>query len=239
MLSIGQMMPLLAFFALQASGYNPSQSSTHTHIIHSIDTINSIPTVQKIVKDKSTKKESPIMFIMLIINGFLWSCYGILNDDTVIIISNGVCVILGILYTAIFYQYCSNKQNIIKLVQISFATVTLIFLFTFFSQPEFAVNSLGLLGGLSAILLMSSPLAVMKMVIKEQTSIYLPIPTVITTFINALSWLLYGIANQDPFIWFPNGIGLLAAIVQVCLLFAFERVIPDREPTLQEVSQLL
>merc|ERR1719336_239622 len=189
MLSVGEMMPLLAFFALQASG---------------------IPTIRKIIDDKSTKKESPLMFVMLVVNGFLWSMYGILNDDAVIIISNGISVILGIIYTAIFYQYCANKASIVKLVQLAFAIITLLFLFTFFSQPEFAVNSLGLLGGLSAILLMSSPLAVMKMVIKEQTSIYLPIPTVITTFINALSWLLYGITNQDPFVWFPNGIGLLA-----------------------------
>eukprot|EP01084_Bolivina_argentea_P135540 238812_1 len=210
-------MPLLAYFAVQASG---------------------IPTIRKIINDKSTKKENPLLFIMLVVNGFVWSCYGILTDDSVILITNATGVILGIIYSAIFYQYCPNKQYMIKLVQGSFATITILFLFTFFSDPQFAVNSLGLLGSLSAILLMSSPLVVMQMVIKEKTSIYLPVPTVIATFINALSWLLYGVTVKDPYVWFPNGIGLLAAIVQVCLLFAYEREIPDK-PTLEEVGQLL
>merc|ERR1719336_1047917 len=92
-----------------------------------------------------------------------------------------------------------------KYVQISFAVITMLFLFTFFSDPTFCVNTLGLIGSLSAILLMASPLAVMKAVVRDQTSIYLPIPTVVTTFINALTWLLYGIVVGDAFIWFPNG----------------------------------
>lgn len=212
-------MPLMAYFAVQISG---------------------IPTIRQIIRDKSTKKESPLMFIMLVNNGFVWSCYGILNDDTVILVSNASGVILGIIYCAIFYQYCPNKdkQGMVKLVQASFGVITLLFFFAFFSDPQFAMNTLGLLGCLSAILLNSSPLAVMKMVIRDQTSIYLPIPTVITTFINALSWLLYGIIVKDPYVWFPNGISLLSAIVQVGLLFIYEREIPDK-PTLEEVGQLL
>eukprot|EP01084_Bolivina_argentea_P190569 327444_1 len=137
------------------------------------------------------------MFVMLVVNGFVWSCYGILSDQSVILISNASGVILGIIYCAIFYQYCPNKQPMQKLVQGSFAIITILFLFTLYSEPEFAVNCLGLLGSLSAILLMSSPLAVMNKVIRDETSIYLPIPAVITTFINALSWLLYGVVVKD------------------------------------------
>ena len=217
MLSLGQLMPLLAYFGVQISG---------------------IPTIRKIVNEKSTKKESPLMFIMLVNNGFVWSCYGILNDDPVILISNACGVILGIIYSAIFYQYCPNKQQMVKLVQASFGVITILFFFAFFSDPQFAVNTLGLLGALSAILLMSSPLAVMRQVIKDETSIYLPIPTVITTFINALSWLIYGLIVKDPYVFIPNGLGLIAAIVQVGLLFVYEREIPDK-PTLEEVGQLL
>merc|ERR1719499_1248457 len=217
MLSFAQLMPLLAYFGVQASG---------------------IPTIQRIVKDKSTKKESPIMFLMLVNNGFVWACYGILSDDSVILISNACGVMLGIVYSAIFYQYTPNKAQMTKYVQMSFIVITMLFLFTFFSDPTFCVNTLGLIGSLSAILLMASPLAVMKAVVRDQTSIYLPVPTVVTTFINALTWLLYGIVVGDAFIWFPNGMGLLASIVQVCLLFAYPRVIPDK-PTVEEVGQLL
>eukprot|EP00484_Ammonia_sp_Unknown_P022617 CAMPEP_0197025486 /NCGR_PEP_ID=MMETSP1384-20130603/5807_1 /TAXON_ID=29189 /ORGANISM="Ammonia sp." /LENGTH=217 /DNA_ID=CAMNT_0042454019 /DNA_START=24 /DNA_END=677 /DNA_ORIENTATION=+ len=217
MLTFGQLIPLLAYFGVQASG---------------------IPTIRKIINEKSTKSENPLMFVMLVVNGFVWACYGILAAESVVLISNATGVILGIIYCAIFYQFCPNKQQMFKLIQASFAIITILFLFTFFSEPLFAVNCLGLLGSLSAILLMSSPLAVMNAVIRDQTSIYLPIPTVVTTFINALSWLLYGIVVKDPFIWFPNAIGLLAAIVQVGLLFAFEREMPDK-PTVDEVGQLL
>mmetsp|Transcript_17971 Transcript_17971/g.28413 ORF Transcript_17971/g.28413 Transcript_17971/m.28413 type:complete len:218 (+) Transcript_17971:38-691(+) len=217
MLTFGQIFPLLAYFGVQASG---------------------VPTIRKIVRDKSTKEENPLVFAMLVVNGFVWSCYGILTGDEVICISNGSGIVFGIIYCAIFYQYCPDKLRMKKLSQLSFTAITVIFVFAFFTDATFAEKSMGTIGSLTSILLMSSPLATIRHVIRDQTSIYLPVYTVIATFINALSWLLYGCFVRDVFIWFPNGVSLLAAIVQVAFLFIYEREHPDK-PTVEEVGQLL
>ena len=55
----------------------------------------------------------------LILDSFR-ACYGILSEDAVILITNASGVIMGIVYSAIFYQYTPNKPQMTKYVQTSF-----------------------------------------------------------------------------------------------------------------------
>lgn len=222
MLSFGEFLPLLAYLGVQLSG---------------------IPTILTIIRNKCiAKKDNPYLFLMLVINGFVWCLYAILIEDKVILISNGSGVALGIIYSSIFYQYSNATQKQVMQKYISIV-ILLISLFFFGTYLQFMIDiHLGFLGSVCAIILMSSPLSMMRAVIRDRTSIYLPIPTVITTFFNALSWLLYGVILKDPFVWFPNGVGLLASIVQLCLLFAYPRDVfhfDDDKPSVAEVGQLL
>ena len=62
-------------------------------------------------------------------------------------------------------------------------------------------GALGYLGCSLAVILMGSPLATLKTVLTERSTASLPFFTSVTTWLNALSWMLYGslIAN-DPMV---------------------------------------
>ena len=81
---------------------------------------------------------------------------------------------------------------------------------------------LGLVGVCLSVILMGSPLATLHTVIKERSTNSLPFLTSATTFLNALSWTLYGVIEvNDPILYIPNIIGLLLATVQLCLFVVY------------------
>ena len=218
MLDLVETAPLIAFFGL---------------------VLSSIPNIRKIYLKKSVSNEdNPIIFVSLVCNGFLWTMYGILTFSNLVIFTNCIGLFVGIFYSAVYYQYCQNqglRAKFITLVQATLLTSTIFFLVATMLETENAANFIGFLASLSSVLLNASPLSVVKSVITNKTSIYLPIPTVIATFFNALSWLLYGIYHNDSYIWLPNIFGLLSALTQIFLLFIFPRKpMPIDKPTKDE-----
>ena len=207
MITLGEGIPLVCYFALVLSG---------------------VPNIRKIYLKKAVSSDdNPLIFVSLVSNGFLWCMYGILTFNTLLIFTNTVGLIVGIFYSAVYYQYCQNKNlrtKFITMVQATLIINTVLFVGATMLETENAANFIGFLSSLSSVLLMSSPLSVVRSVIANKTSIYLPIPTVIATFANALSWLLYGVFNKDTFIWLPNVLGLLSALTQIVLLFVFPRI---------------
>lgn len=79
---------------------------------------------------------------------------------------------------------------------------------------------LGLIGCALAVILAGSPLATLANVIKEKTTKSLSFNFTFATWMNAISWLLYGVlVANDPMIYGPNAFGLFLASIQL-LLFA-------------------
>jgi len=85
-----------------------------------------------------------------------------------------------------------------------------------------AAHVIGLTGCTCAVLLMSSPLAVIRTIIKEKNTSAMPFATSLATFLNALSWSSYGyLVAQDAMIWAPNMMGLASACVQMALFVKY------------------
>lgn len=83
-------------------------------------------------------------------------------------------------------------------------------------------HMLGLLGCFMAVILSGSPLATLKTVITSRSTASIPFSMSISTWLNALSWLLYGIiVANDPMIYGPNSLGLLLSSIQLSLFFAY------------------
>jgi uncharacterized protein with PQ loop repeat len=58
----------------------------------------------------------------------------------------------------------------------------------------------------------------MKEVIQTKSTNALPLLTSVATFCNASSWAAYGfLVANDPYIYYPNTMGLVASCVQLSL----------------------
>merc|ERR1712124_117432 len=88
-----------------------------------------------------------------------------------------------------------------------------------FLSKQTALFYLGLIGDLTAIILLSSPLVTMKTVLKEKSSESMPFYTSLAMWLNSCSWAVFGwtIIN-DPFVYIPNVLGFTAASIQLALI---------------------
>ena len=83
-----------------------------------------------------------------------------------------------------------------------------------------ALARLGLapLGCAVVVAMFSGPLMVIKEVIDTKSTKNLPFPMAIATVVNCSLWLGFGLlVIDDPFVWFPNVLGLGSGIAQLAL----------------------
>eukprot|EP00736_Rhodelphis_marinus_P008134 Rmarinus@m.12718 len=199
--TLGSVLPFLCFgnfFFLQISG---------------------LKTLREIQRNRDTGLLSILPFLSLAVNCIIWVIYGILRKDIAVVVPNVSGMILGAYYTYNFTKYCRRYP----LPQILVSLVILAAVFILAAVG--AVDAIGYIGSALAIALLSSPLATLKTVLKMKNTKAMPRATSIATFLNSLSWTLYGyLVAEDAMIWAPNFLGLCAATLQCFLLVIYPAV---------------
>ena len=173
---------------------------------------SSVLTAMEISKVKSCGLLSPLPFISLFTNSFVWSLYGFLKMDGTVFIPN-TCGVLASLYCILaFHKHTESKPNKLYIVSLVISTIAL------FLTAAGHTSLIGVLGCSLSVLLSGSPLAVMKTVIQEKSTTALPFTTSFVIWLNSISWLLYGsLVAHDILIYGPNIIGFILASVQMSL----------------------
>jgi MtN3 and saliva related transmembrane protein len=78
-------------------------------IAGTLTTISFLPQLVKIVKNKSAKDVSLLMFLIFTVGIFLWLVYGILTLTLAIIIANSVTIILALSILILKIKYDGKK----------------------------------------------------------------------------------------------------------------------------------
>jgi uncharacterized protein with PQ loop repeat len=131
-------------------------------------------------------------------------------------VPNGIGILAG-LYSAVSYQRFSINIPV-KLYIIASFIVSLALKLAL--SGDF--KSIGLIGCALAVVLSGSPLVTVGTVLREKSTASLPFNTSLTTWLNALTWLLYGsLIAKDYMIYLPNGFGFLLATIQMALFGIF------------------
>ncbi|KAG2677633.1 hypothetical protein I3843_12G109100 [Carya illinoinensis] len=81
----------------------------------------------------------------------------------------------------------------------------------------------GLLSGASLISMFASPLFIINLVIRTKSVEFMPFYLSLSTFLMSTCFFLYGLFNDDIFIYVPNGMGTILGIVQLVLYFFYSR----------------
>jgi solute carrier family 50 protein (sugar transporter) len=82
---------------------------------------------------------------------------------------------------------------------------------------------IGMVGIFSSIGLYSSPLVVMKLVIKTKSVEYMPFYLSFFAFFNSFLWMTYGALGRDIFLATPNIIGVPVTLVQLILYCIYRK----------------
>lgn len=105
-------------------------------------------------------------------------------------------------------------------------------------EPALRRITVGSLSGASLISMFASPLFAINLVIRTKSVEFMPFYLSLSTFLMSTSFLLYGLFNDDVFIYVPNGIGTVLGITQLVLYFYFKRRPKDKlkEPLVEPIA---
>ena len=154
--------------------------------------------------------------------------YGIIKDDKILKISNGVCYGLQILYGTI-YIFITNKNQVHKLLlclliawDLSFE-VLFIFgnILEFHFGNNFANRFTGIFNIVIGTLNVITPGQNIVTVFKTQNFTLIPIVTIFFQCTCSTLWFVYGLTDMDPMMIVPNLIGTVITTIQMATYFFF------------------
>jgi len=178
--------------------------------------MSSLSTAFTIVEKKTADKLSPIPFASLFTNCIIWTLYGFLKLDNTILIPNG----LGV-FVSIFCLWAYHTNTIHKPIK-EYLIVALICGVCFHLVSSKQDQMIGLIGCALSVILSGSPLAVVKTVIIEKSTAALPFWTSLATWMNNVSWILYGyFVTNDKYVYLPSLLGFVLSSIQMMLFLKY------------------
>ncbi|CAA0832383.1 Bidirectional sugar transporter SWEET2 [Striga hermonthica] len=189
--------------------------------------VSPIPTFRRIIRSRSTEEFSGLPYIYALLNCLICLWYGmpIVSSGIILIATvNSVGAIFQLIYIIIFIIYANRKRKM-KMLGLLLAVFSVFAIIAFvsirFFEPPSRQLFVGYLSVFSLISMFASPLFIINLVIRTKSVEYMPFYLSLATFLMSVSFFVYGLFKQDPFISVPNGIGAILGIIQLVLYLCY------------------
>lgn len=186
------------------------------------------PTFYKIWTEKSVQAFKPDPYLATVLNCVMWCFYGMpfVHPDSLLVVTiNGVGFFIEMFYVAIFFIYSNTwpKRRKILLVLfgefVFFFAVALITMLCLHGTKDRSML-IGIICIVLNIAMYTSPLTIIKRVIKTKSVKYMPFYLSLANFCNGVVWSIYALIKFDKYVLIPNGLGSVSGLVQLGL-FAY------------------
>ncbi|WCJ33030.1 Bidirectional sugar transporter SWEET4 [Euphorbia peplus] len=199
--------------------------------------LSPLPTFFCIIKNKDTQEFQFYPYVATVLNCMFWVLYGLpfVTEDNILVVTiNGVGLVLELIYLAIFCYYDKQNKGRKKVAlglsaELIFIAIVVIITITTFHTHTKRALFVGIFCDVFNILMYSSPLLIMKKVIKTKSVEYMPLFLSLTNFANGCIWTTYALIKLDMFILISNGIGALAGAAQLILYSCYYNSTPEKE----------
>ncbi|KAJ6876707.1 hypothetical protein NC651_029647 [Populus alba x Populus x berolinensis] len=182
-------------------------------------------TFWKVVKRKSTENYKGAPYITTLLSTSLWTFYGILKPDILVVTVNGAGAIFQLTYVILFLMYAPKDKKIktAKLVAILNAgflgvviAITLLAM-----HGSLQTTFVGVLCAALTIGMYAAPLSAMKRVIRTRSVQYMPFFLSFFLFLNGGVWSVYAVLVKDYYIGVPNVVGFVLGSAQLILYMIY------------------
>ncbi|KAK1407249.1 hypothetical protein QVD17_38863 [Tagetes erecta] len=188
------------------------------------------PTFIRIVKYKSVQAFKPDPYLATFMNCAMWLFYGlpIVHPHSLLIITiNSVGIVITLTFCTIFFMYstwaCRKKMILVFIVEAILIAGMIAVTLTLEHTHPARSTLVGVMCLVFNIIMYTSPLTVMRSVIKTKSVRYMPICLSLGNLLNGLVWIVYAALEFDPFIMIPNAIGAISGTIQIALYFKYRK----------------
>ncbi|KHG24498.1 Bidirectional sugar transporter SWEET16 [Gossypium arboreum] len=185
-----------------------------------------IKTFWWVVKKKSTKNYKGVPYITTLLSTSLWTFYGIMNPDGLLVVTvNGAGAIFQLIYVILFLVYAPKDKKVktaklVAILDVGFlGAVIAVTLLAFHGTMR--LTFVGIICAGLTIGMYASPLSVMRTVIKTKSVEYMPFLLSFFLFLNAGVWSAYALLVKDIYIGVPNAIGFILGSAQLILYLMY------------------
>lgn len=184
-----------------------------------------IKTFWKVVKRKSTENYKGAPYITTLLSTSLWTFYGLLKPDILVVTVNGAGAIFQLTYVTLFLMYAPKDKKIktAKLVAILNAgflgvviAITLLAM-----HGSLQTTFVGVLCAALTIGMYAAPLSAMKRVMRTKSVQYMPFFLSFFLFLNGGVWSVYAVLVKDYYIGVPNVVGFVLGSAQLILYIIY------------------
>ncbi|KAL1559472.1 bidirectional sugar transporter SWEET17-like isoform X1 [Salvia divinorum] len=214
--------------------------------------LSPIGTFARIVKKRSTEDFSSFPYICMVLNASLWTYYGIIKPDALLVATvNGSGILISTVYLFLYLAFAPPKIRvrtaaIAAVMDVGFVVVA-IWVSKFELEGESSINFTGFLCACFNILRYASPLSIMRQVVITKSVEYMPLLLSICLCANGLTWATYAMLVRDIFLLVPHSMGFLLGVSQLVLYAIYRKGkssnnaigIGDLEETREHHQQLL
>ncbi|XP_044477725.1 bidirectional sugar transporter SWEET5-like [Mangifera indica] len=209
--------------------------------------LSPLPTLIRICKQKAVHAFKPDPYLATTLNCIMWLFYGlplVTKDNLLVITINSAGLIMELGYVTIFFIYSpwAKRRRItyVLIFEVVFAAVVVFVTLFFFHSLKDRAMIVGILCIVFNVIMYTSPLTVMKMVIKTKSVKYMPFTLSLANFVNGCIWSLYAILKRDTYVLIPNALGTLSGVVQLVMYAVYYKTTnwdeDDEEDIPQEVQ---
>ncbi|KAK7110212.1 sugar transporter SWEET1-like [Littorina saxatilis] len=173
----------------------------------------------QIVRKGGTDLVSPVPFIAFFISACLWMKYGLLQNNSNLVLTNAAGAFLQLLYIFIFYSYTVKKSHFHRIIFFGMVILFMPLVYLRFARPDMNVGifHLGVFCCAMSICCYISPMASVRDICRTKSTETMSFWLVLFNFVSAFCWVAYGTLLNDPFVATPNFVGLLFGIIQISL----------------------
>ncbi|XP_027341230.1 bidirectional sugar transporter SWEET2-like isoform X1 [Abrus precatorius] len=190
--------------------------------------VSPIPTFRRIMRNRSTEMFSGLPYIYSLLNCLICMWYGtplVSPDNLLVTTVNSIGAVFQFVYILLFLMY-AEKEKKVRMLGLLLAVLGIFAIILFISLQIVDVLMLrlfvGFLSCASLISMFASPLFIIRLVVQTKSIEFMPFYLSLSTFLMSTSFFLYGLLNDDAFIYVPNGIGTILGMIQLLLYLYYE-----------------
>jgi solute carrier family 50 protein (sugar transporter) len=206
--------------------------------------LSPMPSSLEIKRDRDVKRYDGYPYFSVLAGATQWCLYGSysayqLHDSSFLtmVAANGPGMFFGIFYISNFFRFCppeDPRYSALKKYLSIGAALLLVQAATCIVLGRGGVFWLGLLGSIGSAQIALSPFKTLPEVLRTRSTRSWPFDLCFWNLVQ--SWFTggFGLANSDMWVFVPNLIGVIGAVIQLSLVFAFwERAGGSRGTTLK------
>ena len=177
----------------------------------------------KVIKGEMTWKQSPgVLLLCSFLNCILWSDYGLITNQFLLYLANGLGGTITLIYITIFLIHVADRKVLLSLFYNFFLICCIVEIyFVFYYIVPFKVT--GIIANVFNVLMYAAPGEKIYQICKGASYQLIPIWSTIGGTACSTSWMCYGIYQKDIYVVIPNALGVLASIVQIVIFVIYRR----------------